>query len=736
MIEQTQKPTEKKPVKASLDIKQIAENVRASKKWLKKGPYQADDARWKQWERNKQYLMCIWPDSGPKDVNVNTIRANYQTVRPTLYFKNPKVTGVPTKPSFTRDDVGNKMIDPKTGHPIMADNYVAAKIASIKINYELKEMNFKNLMRKVTGDVLCPYGIGWAKIGFSTLTVGGHDNDRDTKYTYWIQRCDPRLVYPDWMATEIDNARYISEDIIMTRQEAEDYDFKIPPEYIASLPDFLKNRSEAAKREKQNSDIVIVNEYTDIKNGMVYWSLISDEKGDFAVQAKAPVEYPYPFEGSPYVPLVLNDDNDDIVGLSDVEPVEDQVLALNRLRTKQTKHVEWFGTRITYKDGSIEPSEIDKTKVTDHGVYLKRSTSSTSDDVNYEAPPSMGQDNYAMVNEHKEDIRTTLGITEFQQGSSGAASTKATIGNIVQNSSIARIEEKRDIIHDFVISCVRKLFACIQEFSTEEEYLNLKEEVMDEDFVGVIKKDFGFNPKIPFLKMSKKDIQGEFNFEFNVEDMVVQSKDVQAQQFTNFLNVIFANPVLGQKFVEEFDIAKTLKKGAELFGIDLGELRKGGPQMLSPEQENQMFLNGMEVPEPHLKDHDDEHIMSHDRVLKQLESQLQQGTAQVQQLMMHQQQMTEMAQQVSAAGQEQGMLPSAAPQVPPDLQQQIDESTTSLEPIQNIVRKIKIHNQWHDMNRQKKEMDGMPGGGAGQMPQGQPGASAQTQMQAQAGAVQ
>lgn len=734
--------------KRVLTPKQLSESIYSAVKWQKKGHYQADDARWKQWERNKKYLMCVWPGTVEDDVNVNTIRSNYQTKRPTLFFRNPKVSLVPTKPQFTRDAVGN-VVKNEQGLPVLLDNYVAARIGSAKLNYELREIKFKKLMRKVTGDVLCPYGIGWAKVGYSRLSVGGHDNDRDTSYSYWIQRVDPRNLVYDWMATDIDNVRLIHERLILTRQEAEEYGIKLPDGYVCQLPDFLKDRSKSAKKQESDDDLVIVWESYDLKNKKLYWTIAGEKEGATATEAKASVDDPYPFEGSCYVPLVLNDDNDDIIGLSDVEPIEDQAKAINALRTKQTQHVKWFGSHTIYEDGAIEPSEIDKTKVTDHGNYTKVNKGFLNM-VRTETTPSMGTDNYQMVNEHKEDIRTSLAITEFQQGSTGAASTKATIGNIVQNAANNRVEESRDIIKDFVIECVRRLFAMIQKFSGDEEYLNLKDEVVDEDFVGVLKKEHGYDPKIPFLRMSREDIQGEFNFEFNIEDMIAQPKEVQAQQFTNYLTMVFSNPMIAQKFVEEFDLSKTLKKGAELVGIDLGELKKGGPVMLSPEQENQMFLQGMEVPEPHAKDHDDEHIISHGRLEKELESQLKSGMQQAQQMMQMQQQLQAQQQEVAAqagqvaeqavqVAQMQGTVPSQpvqTPEMPPEIQQQLDQLTEQMQPLQNILRKIKLHRQWHDMSRQKKEQSQSYGGGGGQQPQGQPAASQQAAMQGQANSAQ
>lgn len=709
-------------------IKVIEERIKSGERWVKQGHYKDSEARWKQWERNGKYRRCIWDDSwakGEATFNVNTIHANLQTKRPTLFFRNPKITAKPEKPNFTRDEFGNVVKDAK-GFPILIDNYIPAKNLSVKLNYEFREIGYKHQLKATVDDNLCPYGIGWLKWGYTVLTVGGHSNQRDRKISYWCKRVDPRNIVYDPMATSMEDCRWIAERLILTREEAEENGFTIPEGYVCSLPDFLQDRNKKA-RKGDGSDpdgLIIAWEYHDLVNNTVGWYLIADKEGGISSQAKESTDDPYPFDGSCYQPLVLDKDNDDIIGLSDVEPIEDQALALNRQRTAQVRHVDNFGPLVAYEEGTLDPDMIDGFKKTPFGLFLRIKQGQWGK-IQVTSPTPMGNDLYQLSGVHKEEMREGIGITEFQQGSLGNASTKATIGNIVQNSSNLRIEEQRDIIYDFVVDGARKLAAMIQAFSEEEEYLNLVDEPLDEDYVEILKRDYGFNPKIPFLRMSKKDIQGEFNFSFNVEDMVIVPKEVQFQQWTNFLNVIAAGglvPVLEQ---EDVSLGKVVEKIADLGGVDLNEVKRGSATMLSAEQENQMFLEGMEVPEPHLKDHDDEHISSHGRAMKELEAQLMQGKAQVESIMAEAQGFQERSNPMNP--EEQGL----AQQASDSAQAKVQAIVEQMEPIQNMARRMKLHMQAHDMNRQKKDMKATAGG-SGPMAQGQPAASQQTQMQAEA----
>lgn len=721
------------------NLKEIKERILGGIKWVKQGHYTGLETRWEQWKRNQKYKRCIWDDGWVGDLqirafNVNTVHANYHTKKPTLYFKNPKITAVPTKPEFTRDEMGNKLQD-ENGNPVLADNYQAAKLFSTKINYELREIGFKKALKAVVGDNLCPYGIGWIKWGYKQLTSGGHSNERSRSVSYWCQRVDPRNIVYDWMATSMEDCRWIAERIVKTRKECKALGFKIPENYRCSLPDFMKDRKDTANKGINDSEenLVVFWEYHDLVEDSVGWYLVADEKGGISSELKKPTDKPYPFEGSSYGPLVLDPDNEDIIGLSDVEPIEDQALAINRMRTMEVKHMDNFGTTVFKEESAITPDELLKYQRTPFGATVTVKDGMLGK-IKVETTPALGNDHYRMSEIHKDEIRTTLGITDYQQG--GSQSRTATEGNIIQNAANIRIEEQRDIIYDFVVDCVRKLAGMIQAFSDEEEYLNLKDEQIEEDYVDVLKRDYGFNPKIPFLKMKKKDIQGEFNFEFNIEDMISRPKEVQLQQLTNLISVVGTSPLMMQAAEEEdLDFGKVLKEAFDLSGIDINKMKRGGPAMLSVAQENQMFLSGMEVPEPHRKDEDDEHILGHMPVLQQIESQLQAITSQVQQITQQGQSIAAQAQGFDPADPKAQALGAQAQQLQAQGQEQVQQLSLQAQQLENLARNLRLHIQNHEQQRQKKDMGsrGGAGGAKGQgMPQGQPAASMQAQMQGQA----
>jgi len=498
------------------------------------------------------------------------------------------------------------------------------------------------------------------------------------------------------METDSESLGFLAERVVMKRSRAEKEGFKIPEDYSVTLPDFLKDRDESCLESDKKSDLIIIWEYHDLEEDRIYW-VLQDDSTEFPTDyAREPVDQPNPFEGSPYVPLVFNEDNDDVIGMSDVEPVEKQALAINRIRTKQTRHVDGFGTVVHYEEDSIEPKELSKTTDTDHGKYVKVKKGRLGA-LHVSGTPSMGNDNYNMDSVHKEDMRTTLGITDYQQG--GADSRKATEAQIITNAANVRIMERRDVIYDFVIECVRRLSALIQTFSEEEEFLNVADMEFGEDFVDYLKNDYGFNPEIPFLRMKREDIQGEYNFKFSIEDMIVRPKEVQAQQFLQFLGLM-GNPTMTAAAQEEgISLGKIFVKASELLDVDLEELKEGGPIQIPPLKENMMFKQGMEIPDPHKKDKHDEHMLIHNPVIQEI-------TQSGQQLMQAKQQITMQIEQIRAAGE--GMVVDhEGEQMAAQKMQEIDQQLQSM---QLMLRRVKVHMQHHSQMQNAKSMQGMGGG--------------------------
>lgn len=684
--------------KSTKSPKEILKNIDAAKKWIRNGFYEVEDARWNKWERDRKLLNCIWPDrDNADDIAVNKVFANVNTMRPILYFKNPRVVVTPKKPSFKRDAMGDQVLG-DDGRPVLVDNYKAGKLFGLKLNHIIDEVGLKTVVKRSLVDSMCPYGVGWVKVGYSVdETVGGINND-DKEITYWVDRLDPRQVGYDPFTTDWKKCSFFYEEIVTSKVKAEEFGIKVPANYSCKLPKFLESRDD--KKNSRNSEMVVFYEYHCHDTNKVYWVWPDGEGSKAGEFAKEPVDKTHVFEGPDYVPLVLNPNNEDVIGLSDAVPIEDQVRAVNRIRTKMQKHIENFGTLTTYEENSILEHNIDNIRKNDHGAFLKLEAGGTGK-VRREPTPPIGNDNYQLASVHEEDGRATLGITDYQTGA--AQSRMATEAQIIQNALAIRIEERKDEIADFFIEIIRRLASLVMLKAEEEDFIDLSDEVLGDDFVEWLRKEKGFNPNIPFLHMSKEDIQGEWNFKINIEDMLVVPKETQLQKFNQFLQTIFSNQFALQEFNKNYDLSKVIKKWAELSSIDLDEIKRGGPIMLGSAQENIMFMEGMEVPEPHEKDHDDEHNFSHGLLMQNIQSQIGSIEQPAKQILSE---VSKKIQAVQASGDQ--MLIEQMSQMAEAEKQKAIAMMQQAEPLKEILRKIQVHMSFHEMKQRALEPQQVP----------------------------
>jgi hypothetical protein len=330
--------------------------------------------------------------------------------------------------------------------------------------------------------------------------------------------------------------------------------------------------------------------------------------------------------------------------------------------------------------------------------------------------PAMGNDTYNMASEHKNDMITTLGITDFQLGGKTADQT-ATEAQIIQNAAVIRVQEKKDRVGDFVVELIERLAAMKQKFGDKVEYIKVADEDLDEDFQKVLEEEYGFDPKLPFLGLPLDRIQDEYDFEIDVEDMIPVPKAAKAAQLDRRMAAIGSNAAFTDKFMTDYDIGKVMEEMFELDGIDLKKFKKGGPVKLGAVMENRMFQIGMEVPAPHESDDHDEHIIIHRSLHKELKSAAQQILSEIQRLQLKIQKTTESASQLNAN-------PGIIRQAIETATAQVDQLTLQLEPIEQMLRQLKIHMQGHnDLIASEEGVFGVPTQGVtpqSGIPSGQP----------------
>lgn len=681
-------------------IQEIKANIKAGEEWLKTGNYSKSGHREEFWKRNKAYLRCDWSDKllikDDSDFHVNIPYSNHRTIGPNLIFHDPYVNVEAKQPEFERDPASGEKLMGEDGLPVMkSDNFAAAKLMEIRLNHEIQQCRVKDVMKRCVGHAKGHYGIGWAKTGYQTRTVSQFNNDRDNKTNYWVDWCDSRDILFDWRATEARRMRWVAQRLILPKKDVLDLGFKIPPDHVSRLPEHILERNKndgrgynSGSMDDKPGEFVEFFEYEDLDQKTVDWVLLDGPGEDWFYMADTSVE-PHPFEGSSFVPLVIDQDDDDLIGITDIQPIEDHVRALNRMRTREVYHMDNYGTGVIAEESAVTKDQKKAYEKTPYGFWLKVKDGFLNK-IKIQGTPSMGADHYNTSETFKEEIRTQLGITDYQQGGANIQ-RKATEASIIRSDSAVRIEDARATVGEFGIEIARRLMAMIQEFDTETNFYNVAKDEFDDDFVEVLKKQYGYNPKLPFLGISRDQIQGEFDLKLNIEDLIMQPKEVRAAQLQRSLQVVGSSEMLLEKFVEEHDIGKVISDLFELNGVNLKKYKKGGPVQLSAMVENEMLRKGLEVPEPHRKDNDDEHVLAHGPLRRELEQAIMALQMKLQKIQGGMQMIPEM---MAGDPSSQTVFKTA--------QGQVEMLTQQLEQIQQILRRTKLHMQAHVQQASRK----------------------------------
>ena len=708
-MNETPEPQASEPTR----IQQIKSNIRAGENWLKTGNYSQANYRWDMWKANKAALRCDWTKKpmGAEEstFHTNIPYGNYRTIKPTLVFNDPYINVESKKPEFERDSMGGVAVGEDGTPRLKSDNFAAARLMEVRMNHEIKQCKVKDVLRRCVGHAKGHYGIGWGKVGHQELTVSGFNNDRDNKTNYWVDWVDPRDKVFDWRAVEARKIRWEAERIILPKKDALDMGFKVPPSHVGKLPEHIlerdKQAGEGVSRAMRDTayDFIEFWEYHDHDQKTIDWVLLDSPAESYFFMKETSVQ-PFPFEGSSYIPLVIDDDDDDLIGITDIQPISDYVDALDRMRTREVYHMDNFGTGLIEEESASAglKDEKKKYKKTPYG-YDRKVKDGYINKIKIQTTPSMGQDHYNFSAVLTDEARTRIGITDYQQGGSNVQ-RKATEAQIIRTDAALRVEDSRHAVGDFVIEIARRFSSMFQEFDTETEFYNVANEEFDDDFVEVLKNQYGYNPKIPFLGLNRDRIQGEFDYSLNIEDMIHQPKEARAAQLARSIQAVAPNPILMQKLEEKgFDIGDAVIDMFELSGVNVKKYQKGGPAQIPAMAENEMFKNGMEVPEPHRKDNDDEHILAHGPLRRQLEQAVMELQGRLEKLQGGLQMIPEMMPGPEGAS------------VTQNAKGQVEEISQQLDQVMAMLRNVKLHTQAHVAQGARKASQAMGGTMGGPM---------------------
>lgn len=244
----------------------------------------------------------------------------------------------------------------------------------------------------------------------------------------------------------------------------------------------------------------------------------------------------YTFLDSKYHPyrfLRFNEVPDEFYPESDIEPAEPQLEELNETRTQQMAHRKRYNRKYISKPGAFDPTAKQQLKEGEDGTVVEHSNilldTPISEIIYPIADAAMPADVYAFETRIKDDIFTILGTSDYASQASGGART-ATEANIIATQSRFRVEERIDLVGQFVGGIVRNLAQIAQKFMTPEQI---------KDIVGM--------DALYWVQLQRDaDIRGEFLYDIVYASSAPINREVDREQFAQFYGMAANDPYYNQ----------------------------------------------------------------------------------------------------------------------------------------------------------------------------------------------
>jgi hypothetical protein len=604
-----QKPQAEASNESAYVTKWTARIKRAEKKMQDAGGGIDADREWAK--SIKFYRGDQWtaPDKGSKGrfhrVTSNQVKANIDCIRPQLYFQNPKVRIQVKNPSITpvpipETQMGPGMfgqptpqpvMDPATGQPKVAvpAGGAVAMVGGLPVNareqcellesidnYYLEETGAKLKFRRVINDALVlPYGVSkWEWI----VELGEEEKevvDRDTgdikiekvevvKREYpWVTRIQPWkfLWDPDLEEFDIDQAKWVAEIKLLSREEIES-DLRLDVD-LDQIPASETYTLEGEDEQDQDEDKkrFKVYEIHDLKN-KEFLVLVQGAKKP--ARRESPSMYNM-VEGSIYTVLGFDEAPDSAFPLALPEQIKSKVQAYNWVLSYQVNHIQRFNRKYKMLRGVADPAENEKLELGADGTIVHVDSMAGGPEPIPDG--TISPDVYNVGNILKREITEDVGVTAYDRGTRETGVDTAYEAGLVQGGSDIKIQEKRDIVLEFVKKNVRKLNQLLKEFATTEQVMEI---------VG---------PKgSRWVSWTNKDIQGEFLEDVDVYNALPYARETEKKQAMELVAIANMNPYVNQTRLWE-RVFRAFEWGNELLAT---------PEEMAQQQQQQAQQQQME----------------------------------------------------------------------------------------------------------------------------------------------
>lgn len=543
---------------------------RAEKKLKEKG----GDIKGGEWEKLIRFFAGDqWPEVVGKSrgkfhrITSNQVKSNVDSIRPQLYFQNPRVRIRIKNPTLAQQDIPEvtmgmgpmgptpmPMMDPATGQPaikipagapvaLIGGQIVNAQeqcdlIEAID-NYTLDETKAKLTFRRIINDALIlPYGVSkweWV-VEFETAEEEqeGEDGEptlvkteRPSRQYARVSRIKPwQFVWDaDLEEFNLDLAKWYAEIKFLTEEEIREYprikvDFKeISKEHLYVEEEYEGSKSipEEAKRYK-------VYEISDLKGEQF---IVHVEGTSKLARVDSPSEYTM-VEGGQYTVLGFDEVPDDSFPIPIPAQIKSKVQAYNYVLSYACNHIARFNRKYRMQEGAMDKDNKERLETGADGTIVEVKGMNLGPEPITDA--QISPDVYNVGQILKREITEDIGVTAYDRGTRETGVDTAYEANLIQGGSDIKIQEKRDIVVEFVKTNIRKLNQILKKFSDKKTVTEI---------VG---------PKgSRWVAWTNEDIKGEFLEDVDVYNSLPYSREVEKKQMMELVSIASGNAEVNQR---------------------------------------------------------------------------------------------------------------------------------------------------------------------------------------------
>jgi len=458
----------------------------------------------------------------------NLVHSMKRGMVPNVYFRNPYINVTPTsKPGID----------------------IQARVVEAVDNWLLGELGVKATFKTMVQDAYYT-DRGICKIGYDGLwsekvtpederlaedlgiPLSHMSKDKRERVEYnvnvkpgmpWAARIIPDVFIVPFGVRTLDDCPWVDHVVLRSLADVKaDRKYKNTGELEGTHLEVLHKdptRADFYKELSSYADIVEIHEIRDFKRKEIKAFVPGYDKW-----IRPPTEDVLQIEGLPFVDFTFNEDGEYYWGPSDVQIIEPQQLEINEARTQAMLHRRIALVKFLVEANMIDDTEIMKMISEEVGPVVK-----TKGDPNKAVAllqPHIPADLTQWSELIRSDVRELLGQGRQQLGEAPAGRRTAEEMRNVQMASDIRMDERRDIVADALVSMMRKINQIIFERWTGEKVVQV---------VGIDAARY-------WVAYKGAENRGEYSLRVDVESMTPKTKMMKKREIVELIQALAKNP--------------------------------------------------------------------------------------------------------------------------------------------------------------------------------------------------